>query len=673
MYSNFSKFKPVLLIAVLVAHSAIAKPVAMTPIDILSLPGLSNPILSADGKTVVYQVSNVDWKKNKRTSQLWRKNLVTGASRQLTFSESSSGSPSLSPDGNTMAFISSRGSDKNSQIYLMYSDGGEAFKPMSMEQSPRGLTWTNDGKSLFFRAIKPMPKKQKDQIKKRNIIPQFEDPKRKYQLWKLDIATPKLTQISSDDYSVAGYSLTADNKHIIFSKSDGSMIDQKHAADLWMMKVNGSEPVRLTENHYYESQAELSPDGAWLAYSSTVNEEFSDYFSNNIFVKNLKTNQTTLLTGDFTGDVEAHTWSGNGKHLYFTANIGVSTHLFSIELSSRKVKQITSGEYTIKEWDYQPKRDAHLLEIQSATSPGEIWLVQDEGTNLKQVSTIHHQLAERFLLPKQEKINWESIDGQALEGLLTYPLNYKKGEAFPLVVNTHGGPRSSDQYGIWSSTDYTPVLAEHGYGVLMVNHRGGVGYGDAFLRDMVGRYFRNAHLDVLSGVDYLIDKGLADPDKLVKMGWSAGGHMTNKLITFTDRFKAASSGAGTVDWISHYGETDTSYKRTWWFGGKPWQRNAPIDSFMEDSAINELWKVSTPTLIFVGEKDVRVPSSQSKMLFRALRDLGVETELYIAPGEPHGYRKPTHRLFKINKELEWFEKHVHGKTYEHQKPPKDKK
>jgi dipeptidyl aminopeptidase/acylaminoacyl peptidase len=290
-------------------------------------------------------------------------------------------------------------------------------------------------------------------------------------------------------------------------------------------------------------------------------------------------------------------------------------------------------------------------------------------TQVTKITNVHKDLTANFVLPKQAAIQWKSYDGYLIEGLITYPINYKKGQLYPLVVQTHGGPRSSDQYGIWSSGSYMPILAAHGYAVLRTNHRGGTGYGDAFLRDMVGKYFRNAHLDVLSGVDHLIKLGIADPNKLVKMGWSAGGHMTNKIITYTNRFKAASTGAGTSDWLSHYGETDTSYNRTAWFGGKPWQKNAPIETYMENSPVKDLWRVKTPTLIFVGGKDVRVPSAQSKILFRGLRDLGVETELYIAPDEPHGFRKLTHRLFKINKELEWFEKHVHGRSYTHQLPP----
>jgi len=149
--------------------------------------------------------------------------------------------------------------------------------------------------------------------------------------------------------------------------------------------------------------------------------------------------------------------------------------------------------------------------------------------------------------------------------------------------------------------------------------------------------------------------------------------MTNKLITFTDRFKAASSGAGAVEWVSMYGESDVRYSRTMLFGGTPWQQNAPLDVYHSSSILKDMWKVTTPTIIFVGEKDKRVPPSQSMMMYRALRDAGVETELYIAPREPHSFRELRHRLFKINVELAWFEKHIQNRDYEWQITPKEDK
>ena len=196
--------------------------------------------------------------------------------------------------------------------------------------------------------------------------------------------------------------------------------------------------------------------------------------------------------------------------------------------------------------------------------------------------------------------------------------------------------------------------------MLRPNYRGSTGYGNAFLRDIIGAYFRNMHLDVMTGVDALVKRGLADPDRLVAMGWSAGGHLTNKLVTTTTRFKAASAGAGMANWTSMYAQTDTRTDRTVWFGGTPWQKNAPIATFWNHSPVKDAANVKTPTLFFVGENDVRVPLSQSIEMYRALRSHGVPTHLYVAPREGHQWQELRHQIFKANTELAWFARYALG-------------
>ena len=274
-----------------------------------------------------------------------------------------------------------------------------------------------------------------------------------------------------------------------------------------------------------------------------------------------------------------------------------------------------------------------------AAGPGEIWTIASAGAAPVQITHVFDGLAREFTLGRQEAIQWKGADGVAVEGLLTYPVNYQAGRKYPLAVLTHGGPQAADKYGIGGSTYDIQVLAGKGYAVLQPNYRGSTGYGDAFLRDMVGHYFQNAHLDVMAGVDEVIRRGIADPDRLVAAGWSAGGHMTDKLITFTDRFKAAAAGAGAANWISMYAQSDIRSYRTPWFGGTPWQKNAPIDAYWNNSPLKDVANVKTPTIFFVGEKDPRVPMPQSVEMHRALKSNGVPTHLYVAPREPHGWAR----------------------------------
>jgi dipeptidyl aminopeptidase/acylaminoacyl peptidase len=258
-----------------------------------------------------------------------------------------------------------------------------------------------------------------------------------------------------------------------------------------------------------------------------------------------------------------------------------------------------------------------------------------------------------------------------IEGILFYPVNYVAGRKYPLIVQLHGGPAESDKFG-WGPgviVNYVPVLTGRGYAVLRPNYRGSAGYGDAFLRDVVGHYFNQMHTDVLSGVDELVRRGLADPDRLGLMGWSAGGHLTNKLITVTRRFKAASSTAGAANWISFFAQTDTRSNRIEWFGSTPWDRTARLDLFLAQSPIKDAHRVRTPTLFLAGEGDGRVPLAQSVEMYRAVQHTGTPTALYVAPREGHQWAELRHQLFKADVELAWFESHVRGTTYQAEPAP----
>jgi dipeptidyl aminopeptidase/acylaminoacyl peptidase len=265
---------------------------------------------------------------------------------------------------------------------------------------------------------------------------------------------------------------------------------------------------------------------------------------------------------------------------------------------------------------------------------GDVWTLPFDGGTPARVTAVYDSLARDFALPRQEKVSWKGADGVTIDGLLFHPIGYRTGTRYPLVVQLHGGPQESDKFGYGPGVivNYVPVLAARGYAVLRPNYRGSTGYGSAFLRDVVGGYFKNMHTDVLAGVEALVEQGIADPDRLAVMGWSAGGHLTNKLVTVTSRFKAASSTAGAANWTSLFAQTDTRANRALWFGGTPWQPDAPTAALWDHSPLKDAWRVKTRTMFVVGQEDPRVPIEQS-IEYRALRANGVPTQLLVAPRE----------------------------------------
>jgi dipeptidyl aminopeptidase/acylaminoacyl peptidase len=435
----------------------------------------------------------------------------------------------------------------------------------------------------------------------------------------------------------------------------------------------------LTHNDLEESEPELSPDKTQILFLAETNDRFEPYFNSNLFVMPASGGRPRLLLPEFPYAIDEAAWAPDGTSILAVVNMGVHSEIIQIDVATKQWKPLTGGDHFIPVgWNVVRAAGQMVFQVDEPTRFGDVWtLAIPKGRDAPVASPVRvtgafDGFATKFALPRQEKISWKSADGTMIEGLLFYPIDYVAGKRYPLVVQMHGGPEASDKFGAGPGLllSYFPVLAANGYAVFRPNYRGSTGYGNAFYRDVVGGYFTNMHLDVLAGVDALIKQGVADPNRLVVMGWSAGGHLTNKLITFTTRFKAASAYAGVSDWTSMFAQSDRRTKRAVWFGGTPWQEGAPIANFWNNSPLKDAARAKTPTLFFVGENDVRVPLQQSVEMYRALKSNGVPTHLYVAPREPHQWNELRHQIFKANTELAWFDRYALGRTtYVPEQPP----
>jgi dipeptidyl aminopeptidase/acylaminoacyl peptidase len=651
----------------------------MTLIDLAELPRLLDPQLSPDGRTLVYMRSHADWKAGRPVWNLWRQ-AIGGPPHQLSFTESGEapGTARWSPDGKSLVFW------RDGQLHLLPADGGEARQLTRHDPGVNpGIppAWTPDGSAVYFTASDPRSPEERDRDRVRDDVYALDETTFKQRhLWKVTVETGAEARITSGDWSVLGFRLARDGTRIVFHRAPSPLTSDAPAGEIWIMDADGANARAVTNNAIEEatgadgrSAADLSPDKTQVLFLAEANDRFERYYNSNLFVVPSAGGPVRRPLGDFRYAVDQAAWAPDGRSIYAVVNMGVHSEIFQVDAHSGKYTQLTEGRHFIPPgWNVVAAARTMVMQFDEPSRFGDVYTMRLDGNaSPVRVTNAFDVLDRDFILPRQEKVEWVSRDGTSIEGLLFYPVDYDPGRKYPLVVQIHGGPMDSDKFGagVGLVLNYFPVLAAKGYMVLRPNYRGSTGYGNAFLRDVVGHYFNNMPLDILSGIDALIERGLADPDRLVLMGWSAGGHLATKLVTMTPRFKAASAGAGAANWISLFAQSDQRADRTVYFGATPWQKDAPFALFWEHSPLKDVAHVTTPTLLFAGENDARVPKEQAIEMYRALRSHGVPTKLSIAPREPHQWGELRHLLFKANTELEWFERYAMGRTHVWEKAP----
>ena len=660
------------LTTVAAVAAAADQPRPMTAVDLLSVPTQSDVQLAPGADFALFVRTRTDWDQDKLVPHIWKVAAEGSSLVQMTNGTTGEKSPRWSPDGSQFCFVATRDGD-TAQLFVQPVAGGEALQVSAHETSVSDPEWLPDGHGIMFVADDADSKAAKEAKKLSGEVISYDRDYRQKHLWVLDLASKTEKRVTQGSFSVLEYALSAEGTKLVYVAAPTPLVDDEEKAEIYIRPLAGGETRRLTSNHVGEHGARLSRDGGSILFVAATNERFEPYYQEHLFVVPAAGGGPRMLLKDVPDEIEAADWSRDGQTLMVRVNSGVRVHLWAFDLASARRSRLTDGDSTVLSERIDTVSDAWAALIGGSSSPGDVWIATGIGTPPTRVTHFAEEVEAAFRTPRVEVFTWTGRDGQKVEGLLTYPLDYAAGTRAPLVVQTHGGPMWSSRFGFPDWENYTAVLAAKGYMVLDPNYRGSTGYGDAFMRDMVGHYFHESDKDVLAGVDALVAKGLADPDKVVAMGWSAGGHMTNWLVTTTTRFKAGASGAGAANWISMYAQSDVRTYRTPWFGGSPWGKSGPLGLYLEQSPVTHLAGARTPTLLLVGEKDVRVPTAQSVEMLRALRGSGVEAELVVFPGEPHTLRTPRHQLHKVNSEIAWFERHLFGRTYEMEKPPLTKK
>jgi dipeptidyl aminopeptidase/acylaminoacyl peptidase len=645
-------------------------PRPLTLISLAEIPRLQDAQLSPDGRFVSYMVARADWKAGVPVAHIWRQSTGGGAPAQLTSGETSEALARWSPDSRSLFFLT-RG-----QIWLVAADGGA---PRQLTRHATGVygawppQWAPDGRTIYFLANDAPTEAERQREQLRDDVYAFEQDFRQHHLWKIAVESGVEEKLTNGPFSILWFHVSADGSRILEQRAPSPLFEDLGRGEAWITDASGQNPRQVTRNTIEEVDGELSPDNSQVMFTAEASTRLEPNYAWTLFTVPAAGGTPTMTVPDLPYAIEHAAWAPDSKTIFGLVNMGAHTEIFRIDVAAHTAKPLTDGRHFVPSWSVVRAAGRMVFQLDEPERLGDVWTLPLEGGTPTRVTGMYDSLATDFALPRQEKLTWKGADGVSIEGILFYPIAYEPGKRYPLVVQLHGGPEESDKFG-WGPGvvfNYVPVLTAKGYAVLRPNYRGSSGYGNAFKRDVVHNYFNNMHLDVMAGVDAVIRSGVADRDRLAVMGWSAGGHLVNKLITFTNRFKAASSGAGVANWISFFAVSEARAKRSEWFGGLPWRKDASIDAFWNSSPLKDVSRVSTPTLLFAGENDSRVPVAQVQEMYRGLTANGVPTRFYVAPREDHQWRELRHQIYKANAELEWFDRYVLGRPYTWEHPPAD--
>lgn len=630
----------------------------------------SAPRWSREGKFFVFSSNRDAPASSSGQNQLYMMRPDGGEARRITDAKEGVSTPAFSRDGRWLVYRSGKADEE--QLYALPVARIDSAKPVQLTRQATAVglwEWAPDSKRIYFITADTLDRDEKLRMEKKFnvVVRNLETPISS--LWMLDVDTRQPRRLTRDTtISVTDFNISEDGKWVAFrgvaaDRYKRNLTEQGINADNYLLETATGQIERLTNNvEVGESTPRFSPDGQWIAFSAS--DDMTRYNMRNTRVYLRRTSDRggewrKLGTG-FDGDVTVGFWSRDGRTIYFNEGIRATNQFMAVDVASGRVRQLTHVRASLNAMQDDDSRRIIISYADPKTPPTlftvpSVQQVANRGA-WRQLTDANPQ-ARQFALGEEEEITWTSADGKQVGGILVRPVDYQLGKRYPLIVAIHGGPAAADVLG-FNGGYGSQVYAGAGYAVLKPNYRGSTNYGEAHKNDIVGNYFQKGYEDIITGVDHLIAQGVVDSTRMGVLGWSAGGHWSNWILTQTDRFKAISSGAGTSNWISMYAQSDVQRNRQFYLGDKlPYD---DFDAYWNQSPLKYIRNAKTPTMIHVVKGDPRVPSPQSEELHMALKRLGVPTELYVYPGETHGIPDPRNQLVKSVSEMAWMDYWVRG-------------
>jgi dipeptidyl aminopeptidase/acylaminoacyl peptidase len=631
----------------------------------MKVKAVGAPRVSPDGSRVVYTVNEAVTtpEKSEFVSQIWMANIATRQNIQLTFGEKTSTNPKWSPDGKWIAFVSNRKDNRNN-LYRLSIDGGEAEPLTELKSNVTNFNWSPDGRFIAYTMSDPKTEEEEKNDKGRNDFRWVDENLKLSRLYVIPVQKDgngkrEPRKLTTGNYNVGEFDWSADGSHIAFSHSKTPSANDWTTADVSIIDVASTNVTVLANTPAAEDSPTYSPDGKSIALIVTDSPpRWAQTATIQIFPAN--GGQPKILVGSFDAQPDIAGWSADGKRIYFVEAKGTGTQVYVADVAANRIAEIKHDPAVLGAIDLNRSGTTLSFTRQASDTPADVYVASVNNFAPVQIS---HANADLKLpaIGRTEVIRWKSKDGKDVEGLLTYPVGYQQGTRVPLILNVHGGPTGVFQQTFIGGRGAYPLatFAARGYAILRPNPRGSSGYGTEFRRANLKDWGGGDYQDLMTGVDKVIEMGVADPERLGVMGWSYGGFMTTWIVTQTKRFKAASAGAPVTNLMSFNGTADIPAFVPDYFGGQFWEA---LDLYQKHSPIFNVKGVTTPTMIQHGEADVRVPISQGYEFYNALKVQGVPTRMIVLPRQPHGPNEPKMQLAVMNANLEWFDKYIGPKS-----------
>ena len=640
-----------------------------TPSAVLTAAELSDrlvpttPLMSPDGTMALVQVAPVGRKgKHDRTS-LW---IACGdePARQLTTGAANDTGAVWSPDSRKVAFLSDRRKRGTNRIYVLPVDGGEAMQLGKLKGELSGLRWSPDGSTLLVLREDPKSEAEKGREEKREDEIVAERDLKRTRLWVVDVESGKSRQLTFGGQHVREAAWSRDGQQIAVVTGPEPTVDtelEPHDISL-VAKAGGllrriaTWPMIVGELVFVEA-----PEGQAIA--GRTNRLAPDPVDS-IWLFPLAGGEPRELFTDDHAQVE---WIGeipgapDKLAMRYTEGTHCGAYVVDVATAERTpvLPESHLGVGSVMSGPTFSANGERMAIVWSRGNVAPELLTGPAGGELAARTELGKAINEK--LQPTEVVRWRS-DEWEIQGILTYPAGYAEGTRYPLLILAHGGPTWQwDDHAFVDWHDWAQFFATRGYAVLAPNPRGSTGRGAAFQKALFGDVGGGEVRDLITGADAMVERGIADPEKLGIGGWSWGGYLTATTITRTTKFKAASMGAGLSNLISDHGTDDIPSANFLYYQSHPYGEYA--DAYWRSSALSHITACVTPTLILHGDADERVQASQGAEMWRALKTLGVPVEFVRYPREPHGIKERLHQIDILNRMEAWFDRWiVRGET-----------